>query len=108
MVTTKIWQKVSNQCPPRTRQCHYSNLAATGHRRCIRCNAIQLTDGTWLVPDTRLQAIADAPRCEHGKIDGHDAGDPEHPYASGGFVKDVCPGAPELRALLDALTEEEQ
>ena len=55
--------------------------------------------------DDSLQAIADAPRCQHGMID-------DHQYEKYGtywgrqetFVRD-CDGAEELRALLDALVE---
>ena len=58
-----------------------------------------------LTPDSRLQSIADAPRCQHGMID-------DHQYEKYGtywgrqetFVRD-CDGAEELRALLDALVE---
>jgi hypothetical protein len=54
-----------------------------------------------LIPDSRLQAIADAPRCEHDMIDRHIT----HVEAA---VTKWCEGAPELRDLLDALTEEER
>ena len=55
-----------------------------------------------LVPDTRLQAIADAPRCVHGNI---------YPYPKGkfedeGYTIRHCVGAPKLAALLDALKAE--
>ena len=50
------------------------------------------------------QAIDDAPRCEHGKIDKHyDV--PEDQWLDEGIW---CKGAPELRDLLDALAEEER
>ncbi len=57
----------------------------------------------WLVPDTRLQAIADAPKCEHDSIDEHEWGG----YGGGGMDgRKWCEGAPELRAAISALTEE--
>ncbi len=60
----------------------------------------QIEDG-WLVPDNRLQAIADAPKCEHDKID-------RHKWARSGYSTPVwCEGAPELRAAISALTKEE-
>ena len=85
--------------------CYY-----TAHIHCTKCGWDN-TDhhcvahyGT-LIPDDRLQDIADAPRCEHGKIDGHLTNDPYHPYVHG-LVKNWCPGTPKLRSLLDALNEE--
>ena len=56
-----------------------------------------------LVPDTRLQAIADAPRCEHGMIDEHRHVVGWNPDYNDNFGTVTCPGAPVLRALLDAL-----
>ena len=58
----------------------------------------QLVDRDSLTPDTRLQAIADAPKCEHDMIDRHITHVKE-------AVTKWCEGAPELRDLLDALTE---
>ena len=54
-----------------------------------------------LTPDTRLQDIADAPRCEHGLVDVHYV----NPWYVGAHESDKlkCEGAPELRDLLDAL-----
>ena len=60
----------------------------------------------WLVPDTRLQDITAAQKCEHGMINGHPTDDPYHPYVHG-LVKNWCPGAPKLRSLLDALIKED-
>ena len=55
-----------------------------------------------LVVDGRLQAIADAARCEHGNIYRHQIA-----WADGGIGwysnDEWCEGAPELAALLDAL-----
>ena len=70
----------------------------------------QLVDRGSLVPDHRLQAIADAPRCEHGKIDRHICyvldNDGEATYHPNGHVVTAwCVGAPELRALIGALVE---
>ena len=59
-----------------------------------------------LVPDTRLQAITDAPRCEHGEIDWHWVEDKVRGMPLVGRWR--CDGAPELRALLNALTEEDR
>lgn len=66
-----------------------------------------------LEPDTRLQAIKDTPRCEHGKIDEHLAQRQMHDSfgAKNRPHEYICIGAPELRFLLDvleveALTEE--
>ena len=58
------------------------------------------------IKDTTLQAIADAPRCEHGNIYPHGVatlhGTREGSGASLWYV-DTCEGAPALGALLDAL-----
>ncbi len=61
-----------------------------------------------LVPDTRLQAIADAPKCKHELIDRHqayilndDLTQKYHP--NGAAVWEWCEGAPELRAAISAL-----
>ena len=63
-----------------------------------------------LVLDTRLQAIADAHKCKHELIDRHQAyilnADLTQKYhPNGAAVWEWCEGAPELRALLDALTK---
>ena len=63
---------------------------------CIKCGA----EMHWVLPDTRLQAIADAPRCEHGNIYTH-----IRPSAL--RTTKWCDGAPKLAALLDALFTEE-
>jgi len=59
-------------------------------------------EGFAIVPDGRLQAIADAARCEHGNIYRHQIA-----WADGGIGwysnDEWCEGAPELAALLDAL-----
>ncbi len=56
----------------------------------------------WLVPDTTIQTITDAPKCEHDRIDPHypNIMDGKHVLAVS------CEGAPELRALLSALDKE--
>ena len=61
----------------------------------------ELGDYLLVVPDTRLQAIADAQLCEHDCIDEHYADWEKGP--EGKAIKPWCEGAPELRALLDAL-----
>ncbi len=76
---------------------------------CWECGAEQV----WVVPDTRLQAIAEAPRCEHGKIDRHvyyvlDSDGVNTYHSNGCVVTAWCEGAPELRAKLNALVEGEQ
>ena len=43
--------------------------------------------------ETQLQAIADAPRCEHGKIEGHSVPDDPLNLYPGRLVKNWCPGA---------------
>ncbi len=91
------------------------------HRTPDLCNHCGATR-KWVVPDTHLQAIADAlqaiadaPKCSHGKID-------EHRITMGihGLFQSTeclrwptphqcpkcwCDGAIELRALLDVLVE---
>ncbi|KKK98594.1 hypothetical protein LCGC14_2641210 [marine sediment metagenome] len=70
-----------------------------------------LVNARVLIPDTRLQAIKDAPRCEHDRIDRHqvtvknDDGEDIY-YPNGAVMWEWCEGAPELRDLLTALTEE--
>ena len=59
----------------------------------------RLVDSGSLTPDTRLQAIADAPRCVHGNIY-------THIILTAIRTTTWCDGAPELAALLDALTKE--
>ena len=60
-------------------------------------------EGFAIVPDGRLQAIADAPRCEHGMIDEHRHVVGWNPDYNDNFGTVTCQGAPVLRALLDAL-----
>jgi hypothetical protein len=67
---------------------------------------------SFMVPDPRLQAIADAPKCEHGKVYRHivDTTIVQTPNPPG-YDKidfDVCEGSPELADLLDALTKEDK
>ena len=55
-----------------------------------------------LIPDTRLQAIADAPRCKHGNIYPHIDGDSV--TSDPGIARwYICQGSPEKAALLDGL-----
>ncbi len=64
-----------------------------------------------LVPDTRLQAIADAPRCVHGNVYLHTIEDSIEAALLIDNPADAlarCEGAPELAALLDALVKEDQ
>ena len=61
----------------------------------------KLGDYLLVVPDTRLQAIADAQLCEHDCIDEHYADWEKGP--EGKAIKPWCEGAPVLRALLDEL-----
>ena len=62
-----------------------------------------LIDDGVLVPDLRLQEIADAPRCKHDNVYTH-----LQPTTNllGEISFKWCEGAPELAALLDALTKE--
>ena len=57
-------------------------------------------------PDARLQAIADAPLCEHGNVYRHIV-TPDIRTEFGGTLIEFCFGAPELAGLLDSLTEDE-
>ena len=50
-------------------------------------------------PDTTLQAIAGAPRCEHGNIYPH--------LENSRGMQYECEGSPEAAGLLDALTQED-
>ena len=61
-----------------------------------------------LVEDSRLQDIADAPKCEHGNIDRHIIGGSIRRMELIGTIEmDWCDGAPKLRALLDGLVNNE-
>jgi hypothetical protein len=55
--------------------------------------------------ESQLQAIADAPRCEHGVIDEHWT--EFDPLKNRMLDGKRCAGATELRDLLDALTQED-
>ena len=72
------------------------------HEMCDVCLA---TDGPLgSNPDTRLQAIADAPRCKHGNIYPHIDGDSV--TSDPGIARwYICQGSPEKAALLDALLD---
>ena len=64
-----------------------------------------LSDGA-LVPDTTLQDIADASRCEHGNIYSHPTASLHSIRENTGaslWTVDVCAGSPELADLLAAL-----
>ena len=78
------------------------NDSSLGGERILRSNEVlqldHLIQDKALVPDTRLQAIADAPRCEHGNIYPHDTYNDELRDFGG-----ECEGAPEAAAVLDAL-----
>ena len=59
-----------------------------------------------LVPDSTLQDIADASRCEHGNIYSHPTASLHSIRENTGaslWTVDVCAGSPELADLLDAL-----
>jgi hypothetical protein len=79
-------------------------------------NAVYTVDETghyyegYLVPDTRLQAIADAPKCEHGNVYRHiDRHSIRYQPIAGLMKWDWCEGSPEFAAaIVDALTEEEE
>ena len=67
-----------------------------------------IRDGV-LVPDSTLQDIADAPKCEHGNIDRHIIGGSIRRMELIGTIEmDWCDGAPKLRALLDGLVNNDQ
>ena len=56
--------------------------------------------------DVYLQAIAAAPRCEHGNVYRHIV-TPDIRTEFGGTLIEFCFGAPELAGLLDSLAEDE-
>ena len=66
--------------------------------------------GKWIlaVPVEVVQAIADAPKCKHGRIDIHFAQHQMHD-SFGNEIRPheyTCKGAPELRSLLEDLNKE--
>ncbi len=70
-----------------------------------------LVNAKILLPDNRLKAVADAPKCKHELIDRHQAtvlnADLSQQYHPNGAAVWVwCEGAPILRAAIKALTEE--
>ncbi|KKL51031.1 hypothetical protein LCGC14_2299570 [marine sediment metagenome] len=57
-------------------------------------------------PDATMQAIADEPRCEHGNVYSHIDGKESYERIRQGSDYSWCKGSPELAALLDAITKE--